>query len=215
MYVHRDFMTPSTGPNGDTSIRFIHYHVPGDSVIAGKRYWLLVEEDLAYYNFDQGLVLNRLRFAVRKAGEAWQVKLLRGPVPNAVGRLPLKAAAFDTQYFEDEVTALSPLDSWVFRQAGHPLGYSSASKNYLGLDTIILGHARVVAYRFGLETAGQAHIRYLEWYFEGLKVLATSAYRAREDGYDSVLTEEEWIGKRGFTREDTIAVLLAAGVDVH
>jgi hypothetical protein len=151
---------------------------------------------------------------VRKAGAVWEVKLLKGPLPNTVGRLPLKTTAFDTQYFEDEVTALSPLDSWVFREAGSPIGIGSATKVYQGRDSISLGSARVAALRFGIEVSDQPHIRYHEWYVGGLKVLATSVYLARPEGRDSLRTEEEWIGTRGFTGEDTQTVLKSVDAEL-
>jgi hypothetical protein len=213
MYQYREYTGKASGPGGDTAIRYIRYSRPGDTLIAGVTYELLVEEDLAFYNADQGLVLNRIAFGMLASGDTLRVKQLRNTA-NIAGRLPLKAAAsFDTAHFEDEITVLLPIApgrGWELRPKGHPLGRPRAYKTYLGMDSLDRGGFRGAAFLFDVALEGFAQFRIREWYSSERKVFSRTAYATTPGGPDSSVTEEEYLGARGFTGADTSDVLRSA-----
>ncbi len=213
MYVAREFIRPASplasGNDGDTTLRYIHYSVPGDTSIAGATFRLLLEEDLALYNTDQGLVIKETRFAVRDSSGFWIAKRLRG-VSNTLGRLPLKRSAFDTLHYEDEILPLVPAaamgQAWNLRDANSPAGYGFARKAYLGPDTLLLHGVRTTAYKFAIEVQGQEYIRRYEWYDGKRKIFSLWTNPVSGDRADSSHTEEEYLGQRDFTAQDTMDV---------
>lgn len=214
MYAYREFRKASDGTPGDTALRFIRYSSPGDTQIAGVTWRLLVEEDLAFYNADQGLVLNRVAFAVRWDGDTLRANQLR-MTANIAGRLPLKAAAgFDTAHFEDETAVLvdgaAKGRAWELRPEGHPSGHPRAAKAWRGLEEISRGGFIGSAFAFEVSVKGMEHVRIREWYSPERKLFARTAYAIRPGSPDSNLTEEEYVGMRGFTSFDTAEVLRSA-----
>jgi hypothetical protein len=132
MYRYRQYVENQNGSKGDTTGHFIHYEIAGDSLIAGIRYRLLAEEDLALFNTDYGLVKYRSAYALLSDSSGLEVKALKGGEP-ATGRFPFKssaAPAFDTIHFLDEVTALRmPLiagTGWSYRDPENPSGIWAA-----------------------------------------------------------------------------------------
>jgi hypothetical protein len=108
MYRIRQYTAYQDGSSGDTVTYFIHYEITGDSLIAGVRYRILTEEDLALFNTDLGLVRNRSAYAVSADSSGLRIKALKGG-EQATGRFPFKSSAgqaFDTLHLPDEVTAV-------------------------------------------------------------------------------------------------------------
>ncbi|MDB5049627.1 MAG: hypothetical protein JWO30_2698 [Fibrobacteres bacterium] len=213
MYRFRQYTEYQDGSRGDTTLYFIHYEITGDSLIAGIGYRILVEEDLALFNTDFGLVKNRSAYAVLAGSSGLQVKALKGG-ERATGRFPFKSSAgsgIDTLHFKDEVTALKmPLGAgkgWVYREPGNPDGTLAATKTFLAWDTISLAGAPTPALEFRVEVENLEYIRTLEWYAGDIKVFSRSSASTTFAGMDSSRSEEEYLGKRTFTRDDTLAVL--------
>lgn len=213
MYQYREFTRSASGAGGDTALRYIRYSRPGDTVIDGRAYGLLVEEDLAFYNADQGLVVNRIVFAMRESGDTLRVNQLRNTA-NIAGRLPLKAsAAFDTAHFEDEMAVLVPVApgrGWELRRKGHPLGRPRAFKTCLGRVSLERAGFQGGAYLFDVALDGFPQFRIREWYSARRKVFSRTAYATSPGGPDSSITEEEFLTERGFTGADTLDVLRSA-----
>ena len=215
LYRFRGFLKNGDGTSGDTATHFIHYAITGDSSIAGIRYRILSEEDLAVFNTDQGLIKTHSLFAVAMDDSGTKVNLLRGESYGS-GRLPFKStagSAFDTSHFEDEVTALKlPLSiglAWSYREPGQPFGHGAAVKTYLGEEEIRISGATLTAMKFRLEVAGLEYVRSYEWYRNGTKVFSSSTIAANAIGRDSLHSEEEYVGKRDFSKDDTLAILAA------
>lgn len=213
MYRNREFTAFQDGSGGDTATYFIHYEITGDSVIAGIRYRILVEEDLSLFNTDYGLVRNRSAYAVLADSSSLLVKELKGG-EQGTGRFPFKTTAgtaFDTAHFMDELTVLRmPLNAgkgWIYREPGNASGSWSASKTFLGWDTLRVSGAPVAALKFQVKVENQDYIRRYEWYADDVKIFSLFSASTTFAGLDSLRSEEAYQGKRYFTKADTLAVL--------
>ncbi|HKP95520.1 MAG TPA: hypothetical protein VJ385_07175 [Fibrobacteria bacterium] len=216
MYQTLHYSEYADGTKMDTSRYFIHYEIAGDSVIAGVPYRILIEEDLILYNTDFGLVKIRSSYALAADSSGIRIKALKDFEP-VEGRFPFKAGAAseapssDTAYFRDEITALqTPLSagrSWAYRAKGNPFGTGAATKTFLGTETLQVSGKPVSALKFAVVVENQEYIRTYEWYADGVKILSRSSTSLTFAGKDSLRREEGYLGKRSFTREDTLAVL--------
>jgi hypothetical protein len=212
MYRYRRYTEYADGSKGDSTGFFIHYEITGDTTIAGIRYRLLVEEDLALINTDIGLTRYRTVHAVQSDSAGVRVKTLKG-ADRAVGRLPFKRSSggFDTSHFQDEILAMqSPLragQGWIFREAGSPFGLQSATKTFLGSDTLRSAGGDIPCLRFRLEVAGAEDARIHEWYSGKVKIFSRVSASTTFSGRDTSRVEEEYLGARAFTRQDTLDVL--------
>jgi hypothetical protein len=65
----------------------------------------------------------------------------------------------------------------------------------------------VSALKFQVQVENMEYIRTYEWYADGVKILSRSSSSTTFGGKDSSRSEEEYLGRRYFTREDTQAVL--------
>lgn len=220
MYRFRRYTAYQNGSNGDSTGYFIHYEVTGDSVIAGIRYRILVEDDLAIFNTDAGLVKIRSAYAVLSDSSGIQVKALKGE-GRSTGRFPFKTSAgdlvdsknhaFDSVHFRDEITALQlPFyanRSWNYREPGSPYGLLPANKTFLGIDTLLISGIPVSTFKFQVELTNVNSIRAYEWYADNVKVFSRTSSSTTFAGKDSSYVEEEFLGNRPFTREDTLSIL--------
>ncbi|MDB5105423.1 MAG: hypothetical protein JWP91_3112 [Fibrobacteres bacterium] len=226
MYRHLQFTEYEDGSKGDSTVFFIHYRIQGDSAIAGKTYRIMVEEDLSLLNTDLGLVKIRSTYAVRADSTGLLVKSLRY-AGQGMGRLPFKTAAgipgqsipvgFDSSHFQDEILALKqPLFTgikWDFREPGSPYGQWPATKTLVGMETILLEGTALSTLKFQIEVENQEYIRTFEWYSDDTKVFSRSSSSITFEGKDSTRVEEEYLGSRSFTSEDTLAVLKGTILD--
>jgi hypothetical protein len=218
LYVSRQYLEYRDGAKSDTTDVRIHYGITGDSVIGGTSYRILVEEELALFNTDEGLRRYRSVYAVRSDPTVLEVKALKDG-RSGTGHLPFKIAAparatssaVDTAHFRDETVSLRwPLiagNGWSYREPGNAFGILPARKTFLGKDSILSNGESTAALKFSIQVEGRDDIRAYEWYVDGLKVLSRSSYSLTFGGEDSVRAEEEFLGARYFTRSDTDAVL--------
>jgi hypothetical protein len=218
LYISRQYLEYGDGTQSDTTDVRIRYEITGDSVIGDTAYRILVEEDLALFNTDEGLRKYRSVYAVRSDSAVLEVKALKDGRPGT-GHLPFKIAAsaggaalsMDTIHFRDEVVSLRwPLTAgigWTFREPGNASGILPARKTFLGPDSILSKGVSVAALKFVVQVEGRSDLRAYEWYADGLKILSRSSYSLTFGGEDSVRAEEEFQGARGFTRADTDAVI--------
>lgn len=175
MYQYRRYTEYADGSKSDSNGYFIHYEITGDTLIAGIRYRVLVEEDLALINTDIGLTRYRSAYVVRADSTGVRVKALKGS-GRATGRLPFKIS-------------------------------SDATKIILGGDTLLSAGAKVPALKFQVEVENADDVRIYEWYIGNLKVFSRASASTTYAGRDTSRAEEEYLGERAFTREDTLAVL--------
>ena len=210
MYLNVQYTDHQGGSKSDSVRSFTHYEVTGDSDIAGLRYSILVEEDLALFNTDIGLVKYRSAYAVASDSSSVRILSLKGGEP-ASGRFPFKIAALDTLHFNGEVTALkmplSPGKSWYYSKPEGVGSSGTVSKTFLGRDTITLGGNAVPALEFRVDVASLDYIRMLEWYADSVKVLSRFSSSTTFGGKDSSRSEQVYLGKRTFTKDDTLTVL--------
>jgi hypothetical protein len=220
MYRYLRFTEYQDGSQSDSTGFFIHYEITGDTMIAGIKYRVLVEEDLALINLDFGLVKYRSTYVVQADSTGVKIKALKGG-DRSNGRFPFKMssgansisgnAVFDTTHFKDEIMVVkSPVNSgqgWIFREPGSPFGYLSATKTFIGRDTLLLADEKVPAFKFQVEAENAKDVRAYEWYADAFKIFSRSSSSTTFGGKDSSRAEEEYFGRRSFTREDTLAVL--------
>jgi hypothetical protein len=208
MYVSRQFLRPGSGPDGDTALSFIRYSFPKDTLVGGREYRLLLEEELAYRNFDQGLAVFASRFAVRVSGDSVFANRLR-PAGTAYGRLPLKPAAADTAAFAEErvtlIGGLLPGTRWMSLRPG-PSGRGAEFTAYLGPGPVDWRRGDS-AEAFAVSAPDQAHLRMFAWRRGGNTLFSSTAYASSPDGADSARVEEEYLGERDFTAADSEAVI--------
>ena len=220
MYRHLQYIEHQDGAKSDSVKYFIHYKIIGDTTIANIRYRILVEEDLALFNTDLGLLINKSAYAVRYDSSGLEVKALKNG-RQATGRFPFKrstgafhlaeAVSFDSLHFVDEIDELRmpfmPGLTWYLRAPENPYGLWPATKVYLGLDRIVLSGKAISAFKFQIQVKNLEYMRTYEWYAGNVKVLSRTSSSIMFDGRDSLRSEEEYIGPRTFTREDTTAVV--------
>jgi hypothetical protein len=216
MYQFRQYLKYADGSHGDTTTHFIHYQSQGDTTIAGLTYRILIESDLAIFNNDYGLVKNQSSFAVISDDSGVTINLLKGGGPKS-GRLPFKVGAstvFDSIHFEDEISTMKlPLEigrGWTYREMGSPSGSGAARKTFLGTENIEVNGKIQAARKFEIVILGLEFIKTFEWYHKNLKVYSNSITSANAFDQDSLYWEEKFIGNRGFTFEDTSAILALA-----
>ncbi|MEO6096994.1 MAG: hypothetical protein ABIW76_15480 [Fibrobacteria bacterium] len=245
MYRFLRYTAYENGTQDDSTRHFIHYRITGDSLIAGAAYRILVEEDLALFNTDLGLVRNRSVYAVLSGPSGLAVKALKEGDP-ATGRFPFKRTAdaetdagtesgtesgsnagtdrrsgrgmdFDSVHFRDEVLAMKATLlrglGWDYRAPGNPSGLAHMTKTYLGEDTLARSTGRIAARKFRVWTGKIGDAPTYEWYAGGVKIFSRSSASTTFEGLDSTRAEEEYLGHRGFTPDDTLAVLKGSVFD--
>jgi hypothetical protein len=221
MYQYRTFLKQEDGGASDTARHFISYAVEADSILAGRAYSILAEEDLAIFNTDYGIVRNRSLYAIDTAGGRIKVGRLKGGA-LATGRLPFKTAAEtpvqtlpeDTAFFEDGFLALEnplrPGASWIYREMGNPFGRTASEKVLLGAETLVLSGKAFAAWKFRIQETEDVRFNTYEWYSGDTKIFSRASYAANTFNLDSFHIEEEYLGERSFTAEDSAALLEAS-----
>jgi|GEM_PF-6879844 len=233
MYRSLRYTEHEDGSKSDSTGYFIHDQISGDSVIAGVEYRILLEEELALYNTDLGLQNSRTAYAVLSDSTGLLVKTLKGG-NRAFVRVPFKTAAswhssevttntavetteFDTADFADEVKDLIPTfrigQAWRYREPGSALHFPIETKTFLGWDTLDLAGTPVPALEFRLDLDPPGESPGYEWYAGDVKVLTRSSSSSSFDGKDSSRLEESYLGRRGFTRQDTLDILKGTVLD--
>ena len=207
MYQYQSFLKPAKSNAQDTLIHFNHYQILGDTLISWVTYKLLLEEELALFNHDYGLVKNKTLFALNLEPDGIQVLQLKQG-NTTTGSLPFKLSAIDTAHFEDQFFALPipiPVNtSWNYRDTNNLHGRYASRVTAVGVDQIMLHGVLTRAYKFEMKVTGMEYFLLTYWIAENIKVLTRlKSAASNPDNGDSLVNEEIYLGARNFLRADT------------